>query len=330
MTESSEPIDPQLKQEAIAWHLRLTSGEADAELEAEFENWRRADCRHEQAYREIERLWSNLPEALLADRRRRNSQPQQYRHANAFQRFGVAAVVLISVLVLSLYTDHFSYSWADYRTTTGKQTSVVLADGSVAYLNTDSAINVAFSANLRKVEVVHGEVEFEVVHDAAKPFRVSAGSTVTEALGTRFIVRNEDGRGSVSLLEGKVRTNLLQLNGQPSAEVFLQTGQQTRFDSEFLSKPDPFDLNALTAWHRGWLIMNFVPLSQVVDEVNRYRRGRIVVLDQALAAHKVNVAINLDHIDDWLAGLPDTLPVTVRRAGPWVWLQARSGGVFKS
>ena len=45
-----------------------------------------------------------------------------------------------------------------------------------------------FGATARDVELV-GEGYFEVVHDSTRPFRVHAGGSVTEDLGTHFVVR---------------------------------------------------------------------------------------------------------------------------------------------
>jgi transmembrane sensor len=58
----------------------------------------------------------------------------------------------------------------------GGQYHVVLADGTGVWLNAASSIKypTTFSGNERKVEIT-GEAYFEVVHNAAKPFRVVTG-----------------------------------------------------------------------------------------------------------------------------------------------------------
>ena len=67
--------------------------------------------------------------------------------------------------------------------------------------------------------------------------------------------------------------------------------------------------------------MNFVTLKQVVAEINRYHRGQITLLGDALADKEINVAIDINNIDAWLDTLKDTLPIRIRRVGSFVFLQ---------
>ena len=41
-------------------------------------------------------------------------------------------------------------------------------------------------------------------------------------------------------------------------------------------------------WREGVLVFRDMPLSEAVAEINRYRPGRIMVLDDALAARRVS------------------------------------------
>lgn len=68
--------------------------------------------------------------------------------------------------------------------------------------------------------------------------------------------------------------------------------------------------------------MNFVTLKQVVAEINRYHRGQVTLLGDTLADKEINVAIDLNNIDVWLDTLKDTLPIKIRRVGPFVFLQS--------
>ncbi len=72
-----------------------------------------------------------------------------------------------------------------------RQYSLVLADGSKVWLNAESSIRypTAFTGKERVVEVT-GEAYFEVVHNAAMPFRVKAGGQIIEDIGTSFNVNS--------------------------------------------------------------------------------------------------------------------------------------------
>lgn len=325
MTESSQQIREQIRQEAVAWHVRLTSGAVVApDAAIEFENWRHQSPEHEQAYRDIADLWQQLPGPLLADRQRRRELAGKRRRSQLRQRslgFAAAASLVLAV-VTGFYPDYLTHPLADYRTRIGEQTSVTLADGSVAHLNTDTAIDVSLSENERRVELLRGEAEFEVAHDSSRPFRVSAGSTTTEALGTRFIVRYDGEAGAVTLLQGKVRTSRPSAQGAQTDSATLQPGQQLAFNAESLGNLQSVALSNADAWRRGRLLMNFVPLKQVIAEINRYRRGQIKLLDDKLAEREVNIAVDIKQIDAWLEALQQTLPIKIIHAGPLVFLQS--------
>lgn len=307
-----------LEKEAIGWHTRLTSGDiSNAEL-ASFEMWRKQNPAHDQAYRKIETLWKMLEAPVRADRHRRKK-TSKIAH---FQRWGFGLAIAASLLLmvsLGMFPDYLHQPWADYRTHIGERTSIHLEDGSIAYLNTNTAFDVTWHDNERRIVMFRGEAEFEVAHDSSRPFRVQAGNTITEALGTRFIVRYDDSAGAVTLLEGKVRTEQTEKNG---AFITLHPGERVSFDAQHLGEVSATDVSAAEAWRRGRLVMNFVTLKQVVAEINRYHRGQITLLGDALANKEINVAIELNNIDAWLDTLKDTLPIHIRRIGPFVFLQS--------
>lgn len=309
-----------LEQEAITWHTRLTSGDIGVAEYTRFETWRRQSPAHDQAYRKIESLWQMLDVPMKADRLRRKQicKVPKLAHIQHW-RLGLAVAASVLLLVtLSMFPDYLYEPWADYSTHIGERISIRLKDGSVAHLNTDTALDVTWRGDERQVVLFRGEVEFEVAHDSRRPFRVQAGNTVTEALGTRFIVRYADSAGTVTLLEGKVRT---EQTGRKGGFITLHPGERVAFDARSLSEVSVTDVSAAEAWRRDRLIMNFVTLKQVVDEINRYHRGRVTLLGGALDDEEINVAIDLNNIDAWLNTLKDTLPIKTRRVGPFIFLQ---------
>lgn len=320
MTETLQQTRERLKLEAMAWHLRLTSGTATEAMRAEFAVWRQQSPDHDHAYRELEQLWQQLPGPLRADRaRRRGIAAKQRRTRMPWRNFGLAVAASL-LLVAAVYPDYFSHPFSDYRTHIGEQISVSLADGSVVHLNTDTAINVSFNDNERRIELLGGEAEFDVAHDSGRPFRVTAGHATAEALGTRFIVRYDGAGGNVTLLQGQIRASQPWARGKKSA--MLQAGQQIGFTADNLDVARFADMDIAQAWRRGRLLMNFVPLKQVIAEINRYRRGQIRLLDDRLGEQEVNIAIDIRQIDAWLEVLRNTLPVKVDKLGPLVLLRS--------
>ncbi|WP_347988656.1 FecR family protein [Methylomonas sp. AM2-LC] len=241
-------------------------------------------------------------------------------------RWGLGLASVASLLLFICFShcaDYLHHPLADYRTLIGEQTTLHLADGSSVYLNTDTALDVILTDKERRIVLLQGEAEFEVAHDSSRPFRVISGTTTTEALGTRFVVRYDDKAGTITLLEGKVSATQTTAAGEFINNVNLRPGERVAFNEHSLGDVQIADLSTADAWRRGRLVMNFVSLQDVVAEINRYRRGRVQLLNADLAYRAIHVTIDTKHIDDWLDALEDTLPVRVRHLGPFVLLESR-------
>ena len=72
--------------------------------------------------------------------------------------------------------------------------------------------------------------------------------------------------------------------------------------------PD-FDLARATSWRRGVLVFDRQPLAKVVEELNRYRPGRVVLSNADLANREVSAVFRLDMLDQALGTLTDELQV---------------------
>ena len=91
-----------------------------------------------------------------------------------------------------------------YATAIGKQTSVLLADGSTLHLNTNSQVSVDYAEGYRNIRLLQGEVHFDVAKNKAQPFRVYAGQGRVQAVGTAFTVYLRAKDIEVLVTEGKV------------------------------------------------------------------------------------------------------------------------------
>jgi len=320
---------------AVIWHARDREPEPDPAREAgrrrEFEAWLAADPRHRRALDEAERLWAVLErpaERVIGTRRARS------RSANAFDAAGgyrnprqasrriggfrsqwaaaIAACLLVMLAGGTIWRDAIDVGLrSDYATAVGERLPVTLADGSRITLDTDSAIAVDLNATRRYVRLLRGQAWFDVSHDSVRPFMVETPEGTVRVTGTRFDVRRDDGSTVVSLAEGRVELTSPATAGQQP--VALIPGQQSRLTASGPSRPVPFDRTAITAWLRGQFVFYDTPLSQVVATLNRYRRGRIVIVDDDLNRLKVSGVFDTGDPDAALAVIAGTLPVRVTR-----------------
>jgi transmembrane sensor len=344
--ESSAQTRERLEQEAVAWYARWASGEFTAEELAQFDAWKTQSPAHEKADRKIQRLWQLLPAALTHDEaigvdvpqstaatvipfktadqitQKSRSKSPVLRIASWGLGLATAASLLLGICI-SYCGGYLDNPWADHHTLVGEQSTLNLSDGSTVFLNTDTALDVSMSDGERRIVLLRGEAEFAVAHDSNRPFRVVTGHTTTEALGTRFVVRYTHSAGDVTLLEGKVRTTRSNHHGDTLSQVVLKPGEHVAFNENQLGDVQTADVSVADAWRRGRLVMNFVALQDVVNEINRYRPGHVFLVDSQLAQRKIHVAMDIKRIDDWLDALQDTLPIKVHHAGHILVLQAR-------
>lgn len=341
--ESTAQTRERLEQEAVVWFARWASGEMTPQEQAQFEHWKQQSPAHEKASRKMQRLWGMLP-AVLEDQPQTlpdsdiqaqapdnvvplvasNHKPKHSAIRLACWGLGLATAASLMIgLCLGYCSNYLLHPWADYRTLVGEQRSVQLSDGSTLYLNTDTALDVSMTDSERRIVLLQGEAEFDVAHNSQRPFRVTAGHTTTEAIGTRFLVRFDDATGDVTLLEGKVRTTLAANDGSKPDGVVLNPGQHLSFDETGLGAVQSVEPSQANAWRRNRLNMNFATLGEVIAEINRYRPGHVLLLDEELAQQKVHVAVDIRLIDDWLDALSSTLPLRIMhiRLGHLVLLQ---------
>jgi len=95
-------------------------------------------------------------------------------------------------------------------------------------------------------------------------------------------------------------------NGMPSnlvrgaRRVTLQPGWQARLDPDRIASVAQVASDRIDAWRQGWLVVDDQPLAEVVQEINRYRPGRIVITGTALQARRVQARIPLRDLDAFI------------------------------
>jgi transmembrane sensor len=314
--------------DAAAWHARLHH-EASAESTwIEFAAWLEADSDNRAAFDLVEDLYFALEEAephltpVIDIARNANVLPLVA--GAAARRFPVragaiglglmAASLLVAIAIKSgdvaEHVDH-------YATAPGEKRTVVLADGSIIELNTDSAIAVAFNRDDRKVALEHGEAAFRVGKDSSRPFLVTVGDRDVRDIGTIFNVLSDSGRIVVTVAAGKVAVSPHDSAAQP-APVSLVAGDQLMIQAGHADAVRRTDPAMAMAWREGYLTYKEAPLSLVVSDLNRYFPNRIVLRDSDTGLRRFSGAIKVDNADAVVTRLTELLPLIVDRSGDGV------------
>ncbi len=334
----NHPISP-VEDTAQDWFLRLTSGEvSDADLEA-FKTWRDSDPRHLAAFEEIRDLWNDLEDlapafAASSDKAGeataiQDPDPQvsskvvqldQRRPSlRTGRRIVLGGLVAACLLILGVFSrDIRTAVIADFQTGVGEQVTMTLPDGSTAHLNTDSAIALDFTEDRRDIVLLQGEALFEVQKDAERPFNVKTLGGRSTAIGTTYAVRKAGDNAIVSVMEGRVRVTspekAMSTDEASAQQIELSANQQVSYQRGAApGRVISLQSENIAAWRRGLVLINARPFSDAIEEIDRYRPGRILVIADSGQIEPVTARIRLEEIDGGLTALATLNGLAVTR-----------------
>lgn len=306
--------DEVLKREAVTWVRRLTSGEATTADAAALKRWSAQSPAHAAAFAAASRLWKDLEAAgrSLQFSGKASASPSSVAFSRrALIGGGLAAASAAGVYAvvrppLELWPSLGELT-ADYRTSTGEQRNVVLFDDVSVRMNTRTSIAVRALDNVvDKLELLNGEASFSTRGRGGRSLAVRAADRWIMADAAQFEVRYLNSLVCVTCLDGAVTVE------RDGEAVSVAAGQQIRYDPSGLGLPQAVDTEVASAWQRGLLIFRFTPLSEVVDEVNRYRPGRIIVTNAELGRTPVSGRFRIDNLEEILTRIEQAFGAKVR------------------
>lgn len=302
----------------MAWVARLNSGDATVADADALRRWCNMSAEHRRAFAEAKLLWEVLGPAAENVRTSVAMQAANRRPV-APVRLGRRALIGGALAAASIATVGYLGSkpplklWptldelrADYRTATGERKQLALADDVSLVLNTQTSIGLrASSAEAQIIELVSGEAAISA-KAAERRFDVVAGNGLTTAAAARFDLRRDDATVRVTCLEGNVGVTCR------DRSVTLPPGHQVAYDNRGLQEVAAVDIAVVTAWQNGQLIFRHEPLARVVEEVNRYRPGRIVLMNAKLGTRDVVATFHLNRLDEVVAHLTRAFDMRAR------------------
>ena len=303
--------DPEaaLEEEATGWVLEREEGFAPGRAEA-FAEWHARDPQHAQAVARVERTLALLDEmpALRGSLETRlgssAARPARFRRWAWAVGF-VAALVVTAATWWTVRPE--APATVTYTAVGNEPRRVSLADGSVVDLNSNSRVEVQFSEGERHVILAAGEAHFQVAHNKARPFIVTASGISVRAVGTAFNVRLAGSAVDVLVSEGKVEVAREEASAffaptKTPLVPLLVAGERTQVTpgSEALPRVDEIpaaELHALLAWQNRMTSFADVPLSEMVARINRCNSLQLVLGDPQLGDRKVGGVIDLKQVN---------------------------------
>ncbi|QRY78358.1 FecR family protein [Pseudomonas sp. PDNC002] len=307
MTQPSSPSNQSESRasQANAWVVRITSGRATVEDARALKHWCALTPENAAAYREAVRLWKLAGQLPASSKRRR---PGVRLAASS-----IAAACLVAAVLGTMQIGVFPSGYdllADYYTGVGEHRQVRLADGSIVELDAKTRMSIDFSDSERRISLGDGAAIFHVQHDPDRPFVVSAkGGTVT-ALGTIFEVRYQNDGIQVTCTQGAVEVR----DRQGATErARVRAGEQLAYGARGTSPVALVESEQVLAWQQNLLVFKARPLQDLVDELNRYRQGRVIIADSKKAKAPVSGVFHLQRPDEVLQHIENSLQLSAIR-----------------
>ena len=230
--------------------------------------------------------------------------------------FAVAAAAVAAFLSLPLAfkagerqveKERDAVSWIEKTVPVGTVDSLLLADGSMIYLEGGTHIIYpsAFYGNERKV-FVSGEIFAEVAKDPSRPFIVNAGEISVRVLGTTFNLKAYDAISCIEavLLEGSINLELTTPSGEQTARM--KPGSIAQYDRKTgqLTMSE-FDRSAFSALKKGrGLYYNNISMQDIATDLSRVFGKKIVVADEKLAQTRYfAIFTNNESLDNILSAI---------------------------
>lgn len=301
-SSSDDPL-----QQAAHWFVLLASGDAGDDDRARWLRWRAADPAHEKAWARVESasaLFSAVPSGKAA------AALQALSRKTIPARSALLSLLLAGVLGVGGWQGYRASDWsADAVTAVGQQREMQLEDGSRLLLDTDTAIDIEFDGEQRRLRLRRGRLFVATGHlpeFAAQPFRVATAQVEATALGTQFSVQQQLRQTRVVVIESRV-----ELRTPDGEHLILEQGHSAVVGNDGVRRESQLLRND-SAWQRGMLIAEDMPLNEFLAELGRYHHGELQC-DPAVAQLRISGAFPLSDTGQLLVALAETLPVRIER-----------------
>jgi transmembrane sensor len=313
-----------IERDAVAWVQKLLTGEVTAEEAQALRRWRATSPAHMAAFVRASETWRKAGAAgrvlrdgggELAIGLSQVAHRQQMMTRRAWIGGSAAAVLAAAGYgamrpPLGLWPSVAELS-ADYRTGTGEQRAVTLAGDVSVNMNTQTSIAFRTSQHdAERLELIAGEASFTTAARQVRPLVVIAGAGETRTEAATFDIRclrnNGDATVSVTCFTGVVEV------AHQDKTIELGAGRRLRYGHSGVSDVMSVDAESASNWQRGVVVFHGTPLVEAVDEINRYRPGRIIIANNALGQKHISGRFRIDEMGNVLTRLQQAFGANVR------------------
>ncbi|MBC04879.1 FecR domain-containing protein [Thalassospira sp.] len=323
---ADEPDNATLRQAHDAW--LMSSADNRADWEETLQVWQMLDMTvpvhgAEWAHRVRENTPQQdriSPAGRLAQAPRANTPggtvSAKSRGGHSWRKAGFASGAVAAFMALALLVvlpglmDRFE---ADYITGTAEMRVIDLPDGSVVHLGPESSVAIDFDAG-RHITLLNGEAFFDVKPDSNRPFVVAAKETRTTVLGTAFNVRSDAAGVDVAVEHGHVRVD----GSGVATPRDLRAGDAVHVMADGQTVTRKMSPALVASWRNGQLIAKDQAFADMVETVDRYHSGWVVVTDDRLAETSLTGFYDLTDPLAALQAMADAQGAEIQQVSPWM------------
>lgn len=285
--------------ELALWVLRLSTDHVQEreQAENEFALWRQLHVEEAKQVEEMMQFSEQMQQLSTRHVISKETLTQSFSaHVEATTQvkknwgklFGLAVLGISAYIAIQAIP--YQYYLADFKSGIGEKQYLRLEDGSLLTLAADSAVNLHFDQNHRQIELVQGEMMIDVAKDPNRPLNVNTEHADFTALGTRFIVQQNATRSRLTMLHSKVLAKSLQ---HPDLKQVVVTGQQLEVSSKGFSSVLQVDaVSAENALKHNQLVAENMPLTELLEQLQRFHRVQFIYSKEQLTQIKVNAVIS--------------------------------------
>jgi transmembrane sensor len=308
-------FDPALTDVAASWVARRSHGLSPAERAA-FERWLAADSAHAAAFAQASAArsefdWPSHAGAtaeILSGLERRSRRRRSRRLATAGALAAAVAIGWFAFFPAAPVAPEAS-AVAAAPVVVLHPARQVLGDGTIIDLRDGAEIAVEFTAQYRRVTLLHGEAHFAVAKNPERPFIVKAAGVDVRAVGTEFAVELGSSGVDVVVTEGKVAVEKREVPAAdesaydpPRLLASLTAGRRVRVDPQSavateVTTVSPEEVADRLAWRVPRLEFSRTPLSEVVALFNEHNTTKLVLAHPALGQLRLSGTLRADRIE---------------------------------
>lgn len=303
MTNSKDPLGQDaLLAEASRWFAALDAGTARVD---EFEAWRASNPAHAVAYARIVGQW----EAMRTGAGPLVEVPNAPMQASRRQWLKFAAVALPVAALGSGFLAERAYAWDSAATKVGETRRVALPDGSVAYLNTDSALSWRFGSGDRILRLDRGEVALDIRSGGEDGAVLHAGEASLPLAPGLFDARIAGGRAELTLVDGaalRLPDGGRELTLRRNETIVMAADTAPRLEARSSEQ-----VASQMAWRMGEIVFLDESVAAAAAEFNRHLTRKITVASADLAREKIGGRFDLDRPDQFLQAVSLSLDARI-------------------